>query len=243
MACTNCKDSILNDEDVIIPDPQCQDDCPDDVGCPDTLSSGCVIYQGSDISCLDIENGDTLTEIIVKLGALCDSITGSITACKVRVNADDTCCDYLESKIKSDTLDVSVDVDGRDCKIIRIEEKDWTWTNINITNGAWVSAKTLAPYSDWATLQYGVKNDEVQLKGGLFKSSNTSNTLIFTLPLSIAPTEKKVYQGSWFQGSYIVLFTISIDTNGEVRIYLANYPALTPNIQVLISLDFIRYII
>ena len=49
-------------------------------GC-DSISSNCVIWQGPDISCIDLCNGDTISEVTYKLATkVCDLITSGVTA-------------------------------------------------------------------------------------------------------------------------------------------------------------------
>lgn len=242
MSCSDCKDSILNSSGANIPDPLCQENCPEDVGCADTISSTCVIYQGADIDCLNVENGQSVTEVVEALGVLCNDMQNSLTSCKVKTNADDTCCDYLDQKIQSTDFDISVATSPTNCKYLNISDLDWTWTNIVPTPGYWASVKTYDP--TWATLQYGVKRDEVQLKGGILRFA-VGNTLAFTLPLSVAPSEKKVYQIPYMPGNntYSVVATVTIATNGQVRVNAVATPLSVPAFSLLLSLDGIRYII
>lgn len=49
-------------------------------GC-DNISSNCVIWQGPDIACIDICNGDTISEVTAKLATkVCDLITDGVAA-------------------------------------------------------------------------------------------------------------------------------------------------------------------
>lgn len=49
-------------------------------GC-DSISSNCVIWQGPDISCIDLCNGDTISEVTYKLATeVCNLITSGVTA-------------------------------------------------------------------------------------------------------------------------------------------------------------------
>jgi hypothetical protein len=49
-------------------------------GC-DSISSNCVIWQGPDISCINLCNGDTISDVTAKLAELvCDLITDGVTA-------------------------------------------------------------------------------------------------------------------------------------------------------------------
>jgi len=49
-------------------------------GC-DNISSNCVIWQGPDIACIDLCNGDTISEVTKKIGdKVCQIITDGVTA-------------------------------------------------------------------------------------------------------------------------------------------------------------------
>lgn len=49
-------------------------------GC-DSISSNCVIWQGPDISCIDLCNGDTISDVTAKLAVLvCDLITNGVAS-------------------------------------------------------------------------------------------------------------------------------------------------------------------
>jgi hypothetical protein len=60
-------------------------------GC-DSISSNCVIWQGPDIACIDLCNGDTITEVVAKLAEkLCDILDGGIVANPDLTGLDLTC--------------------------------------------------------------------------------------------------------------------------------------------------------
>tara|TARA_R110002167_G_scaffold90719_3_gene244262 strand:- start:495 stop:2735 length:2241 start_codon:yes stop_codon:yes gene_type:complete len=60
-------------------------------GC-DNISSNCVIWQGPDISCIDLCNGDSISEVVAKLATkLCDIITNGVTANPNLSGLDLTC--------------------------------------------------------------------------------------------------------------------------------------------------------
>ena len=49
-------------------------------GC-DNISSNCVIWQGPDISCIDLCNGDSISEVVAKIATeVCDLIASGVTA-------------------------------------------------------------------------------------------------------------------------------------------------------------------
>lgn len=60
-------------------------------GC-DSISSNCVIWQGPDISCIDLCNGDTISDVTAKLAQLvCDLIEDGVTANPNLTGLDMTC--------------------------------------------------------------------------------------------------------------------------------------------------------
>ena len=60
-------------------------------GC-DNISSNCVIWQGPDIACIDLCNGDSITEVTYKLAEkVCDLITNGVTANPSLTGLDLTC--------------------------------------------------------------------------------------------------------------------------------------------------------
>jgi hypothetical protein len=60
-------------------------------GC-DNISSNCVIWQGPDIACINLCNGDTITEVVAKLATeLCTLITDGVTSNPSLIGLDLTC--------------------------------------------------------------------------------------------------------------------------------------------------------
>ena len=60
-------------------------------GC-DNISSNCVIWQGPDISCIDLCNGDSISEVTAKLATkVCDIITNGVDANPNLAGLDLTC--------------------------------------------------------------------------------------------------------------------------------------------------------
>tara|TARA_R110000868_G_scaffold86914_1_gene243444 strand:+ start:1431 stop:3629 length:2199 start_codon:yes stop_codon:yes gene_type:complete len=60
-------------------------------GC-DNISSNCVVWQGPDIACINLCNGDTITEVVAKLATeLCTLITDGVTSNPSLIGLDLTC--------------------------------------------------------------------------------------------------------------------------------------------------------
>ena len=132
MANNCCGDSIYNKQKSIIPVPNCAPECPPDLGCEIITPATCVSIIPS-IYCLEL--GDNLQDALsVITDAICNIIPPSGYAYTVAVDANDTCPGYLEDKITSSCLDVTVlDVSG--CKSVNIEPKLLDWKNLVLTSG------------------------------------------------------------------------------------------------------------
>ena len=132
MANNCCGDSIYNKQKSIIPVPNCAPECPPDLGCEIITPATCVSIIPS-IYCLEL--GDNLQDALsVITDAICNIIPPSGYAYTVAVDATDTCPGYLEDKITSSCLDVTVlDVSG--CKSVNIEPKLLDWKNLVLTSG------------------------------------------------------------------------------------------------------------
>ena len=241
--CKDCKDSILNKQTSALGNPKCNGNCSEDITCDgNTVNSNCVIVN-ADLDCVGIEVGDTLTDTLVALNEKCQETIDSGSACKVKIDADDTCCGFLEDKISSTTLDVEVSAEGRACKHLTIEEKDWTWVNISNLKSPWKNLKNPQPSA--ATLQYGYKNNEVRFKGQVYTevATGSSQLLSAALPTTVRPSERKVFTTTYSDGASVLIINITVQTTGIINIEIL-FPVM-PNVSsdVIFSLDLINYII
>ena len=74
-------------------------------GCGTSTSSNCVIWQGPDIPCLNLCNGDTVSSVIAKMGeSLCDIVNGINTQTDAEINISDFSFRCLEDQT-GDTYD------------------------------------------------------------------------------------------------------------------------------------------
>ena len=74
-------------------------------GCGTSTSSNCVIWQGPDIPCLNLCNGDTVSSVIAKMGeSLCDVVNGINTQTDAEINISDFSFRCLEDQT-GDTYD------------------------------------------------------------------------------------------------------------------------------------------
>ena len=132
----NCKESIFQNQKSIISTPQCQDDCPEEINCNGEIVSSDCVKINANLSCLEIFVNDSLTEALTSVNdKLCDIESG----CKVKVSADDACCDYLYNKLTSDNQSISIEIltdEPSGCQKINIETSPSSivWHDINMTS-------------------------------------------------------------------------------------------------------------
>lgn len=168
MANNCCGDSIYNKQKSIIPVPNCAPECPPDLGCEIITPATCVSIIPS-IYCLEL--GDNLQDALsVITDAICNIIPPSGYAYTVAVDANDTCPGYLEDKITSSCLDVTVlDVSG--CKSVNIEPKLLDWKNLVLSTGWGASTGYQSP-------QYALDcNGKVWFRGTCNKNNITLSTV------------------------------------------------------------------
>jgi len=121
-----CGTSIYNKKGSMIPSPNCAPECPEDIGCDFILPATCV-------SILPIENclvaGENVQEALENLyNAFCEILPPSGYSYTVGVDAGDTCPSYLEDKLQSSCLEITVASTGT-CKKINIDPKELNWVN------------------------------------------------------------------------------------------------------------------
>lgn len=258
--CSDCKDSILSNQKSTLPDPQCQGDCPE-ISCNGIGTyTDCVILNDT-YSCI-VPSGSTLSEALEEINTkLCQNI---VSSCGVQITTSDSCCgtlgnpsglpDSQGNKIRSESLAINIEGPSGTCQYLSIEEKDWTWTNLNLGSNYTNGAPGSIPPIVYANPSVGIKNDEVRFRG-LIKV-NTYNSYInqtatlpvlpnnLLLPLQFRPSETKVFQfvgnvsGIWVTVSIIIYNTGLINTE-ITRMYSPNPSTYT---GLTISLDHISYI-
>ena len=76
------------------PDTNCTDPCNqyDNCGCVNPTTLGCVTYTGLALPCLDVVNGENGNDVLLKIESKACDIG------KVKLDADDTCPEYLEDQ-------------------------------------------------------------------------------------------------------------------------------------------------
>jgi len=118
----NCCTTTLFNQSSIIPDPICVSPCPPDYSCPNgIINTGCIIYNGPSLDCLNVLSGSPIQVFIDAVEALCANNEPPTNSCMVQVNADDQCCDYLINKLVSDTITITTQTVSGNCTVIDLE--------------------------------------------------------------------------------------------------------------------------
>ena len=225
--CPTCKESIISQTPSLIGKTECTSDCPEAITCQDIIPSNCVFYSGSNLSCSGVVFGDTVTVAINKLdAAICQ---GSTQKCRVSIDFNDTCCNYLGGKLIAGTgitITRNIDENTAGCKTLTISEGCNTWNDVgassssgtgNFRNG-WVNTDPLGITIQKA--QYSnVKGCTVKLRGLIkITSFNNSKIIILVLPASFVPPVIRRFSITVKAG---LLFPAYIDIypSGEVKLF------------------------
>ena len=179
MACIDC----LDDSKTIIPTPICGDDCSEDLNCVDILNSGCIISNPT-LTCLGLNSGVTLSVVLQAIDAkLCQSLS-NLNACKVKVNAEDDCCDFLGNKIDVAgglIKKIETDESNEDCRLLTIKHPEWSYNDISLSDYRFTPGGT-SPYTTLPRPQVGAylggQNEntfvhEVKLRGVMVLGANS----------------------------------------------------------------------
>lgn len=208
MPCLDC----LSEDKTLIPEPLCQGECDENLGCVDIVNSNCVIVNPN-LSCLNQVSGITLSVALQAIDAkLCQSIS-NLNSCKVKVSATDDCCDYLAAKVGVANGLMKATVRTNNCEQLVISHPTWNTVNFTQVNNPFVLGLN-GLYTPKASTYYNgaQRVHEVKLNGGFTYTpqllSSTSFVQVSKLPLGIpAPTT-----------DYYCSYTF-IDTNGNTIVY------------------------
>ena len=238
VTCDDCKEAIFDRQESVIAEPVCMPTCPEDVGCTDTIATTCI-YIPYALSCLGTDAGASLDAFIAAVESLVCTAGGGGNACKVKTDADDPCCQYLEDKLYSESLDITTN-GLRSCHRIEIEEKPWIFASLTPQN-KWTNRG-----GSYTNLSYGIKNDEVTMRGQVYYASNAGGSQITstlcTLPAAAWPNERKVfsYTAPNNNGVLMINAVITIETTGVVSILTTAILGSTPEYATL-SLDHCKW--
>lgn len=255
MPCLDC----LDDSKTLIPEPICQNGCPDDVGCTDIINSNCVIVN-PELSCINKTSGITLSVALQAIDSkLCQSIS-NLNACKVKVNAQDQCCDYLGNKIDvSGGLLKVIEADeaNENCSLLTIKHPEWLYNNITLSDNRFI-AGNINPYS-FTTPQVGGYYrstsgnyvHEVKLRGTIVAQLNQLTTPVQTTitigninNILLRPTVNKLFSGNYISptGSFLIFYNLSILTNGNIQVSIVHSGGGGGDLsRGIISLDGLNY--
>ncbi len=243
--CTNCKDSILNNQSSSIPNPICQDDCPEDVGCDIQLASNCIYLNTGALDCLGLENGSTLNQFISAVENLCEQTVSGSNDFKLKVSASDTCGGYLFDKLTSSTLDI-IKTPPSGCQILTIDEKSVVTNNITL-QANWINGNTISVNYTQST--HSLKSGRVNLGGQIVYNGTAIQTIAFILPSSVRPPKTKIFTylamtpkpfGIGFNEWHVY---IVLGTDGKFTANIVPQSPLITTQGVMISLDNFSYII
>jgi hypothetical protein len=211
-------------------------------GCIKLVSPRCILT-GEAYACLGVNAGATLADVFDAIEELCTEISsGSATCSKFKVVGSDTCCQYLDGSITSDSLDISVTSNpGGTCSTLHIDEQTRIWTDFGSLSGGWTSIPTVT-----GTLQFGVRNDEVRFKGGVQHSTDTypGDVVMVTLPVAARPSEPKVFvqvYGKDPNAGAPVIWLIGVATNGDVHLSASSNLQIGDNYDAALFFDVITY--
>lgn len=173
----NCKESIFQNQSSVISTPQCQDNCPEQINCNGEIVSSDCVKINANLDCLGIVVNDSLTDTLQSINdKVCDIESG----CKVKVSANDACCEYLGSKITSTSGSISITTltaNPSNCQTLdlNISPASTVWNNLNLTNN-------FSTISGWQIPQYS----EPDALGRIwFRGSATVAPSIYLAPGSI----------------------------------------------------------
>lgn len=239
--CTNCTNSIINQDISLIGHPFCVNPCPPDTGCTYWQNTSCTIYNGVSLSCLNIPSGSNLNTLLAAINTeICNLAppSGATSTCQIYSSCTDPCPSSLVNKITSNTLNVSLSTNGiTQCQTVDIEDKSWIFTNVN-TVYSQPNNIISGPYTYLFTpVRYGVRNGypttnnllEVRFHGQLFIPSGVSQTGLFTLPLALRPTTDKFYSlNAFYPGvtNFYLLYISSITGLVSITIQLVDSPTI-----------------
>lgn len=189
--CPTCKGNLLIKTPSIIGSPKCNPDCPESIGCEFITFTECVVYNGQELPCIGINNGDTANEILSQLESIICEL-GNTNSCTSKISSTDECCGYLEDKIVGGNgITIVTETDNLGCSTLVISETCWTWNNISFSTG-WRNYN-----NSYQTVQYSnVKECTVELRGVALCPSyanELSNGLIATLPAGFRPVNRRSY--------------------------------------------------
>jgi len=245
MSCTDCRDSILNNQGSIIATPACQDNCPEEVDCAGISTYSKCVMVGIALECIDTQPNTPLDTVLALLdNKACQAYTDTY---KVKVDVDDTCPGFLDDKIESDSFVIDIS-DNSGCKKITINEKRWAdlYEDFPTLSSPWEEATGTV-----ASLQYAIRNDEVRFKGAItiptigneYPSGGYVN--IATLPAEACPTEPRIFFQTFGKSAppanAPVQWTLIINTDGSIDIITNTLSPGDTFGSIVFYLDIVNY--
>jgi hypothetical protein len=251
MPCLDC----LNDEKTLIAQPNCGSNCPEYVGCDDDLNANCVTVTPA-LPCIGTAANTPLTEVLQATDAkLCQS-TSNLNACKVKVSANDECCDYLGNKISvTNGLVKTILRQENNCETVNIAHPTWNTVEITSFQNPFVSGQNNLIKAKASTYFTGTQRvHEVKLSGVITApytnpNINSGFVHIASLPNFIPPPNEDYYTSYVHTNNFgTVSYTILINGSnglsipGQIRVW-ATVLSGAGNFTPFISLNGINYLI
>lgn len=252
MPCLDC----LDDSKTLIPAPECQGDCPDDLGCVDIVNSNCVIVNPA-LPCVNQTSGVNLSTALQAIDAKLCQNSSNVSTCKVKVSATDECCDFLNPKIGvGNGLTKSI-VRNNNCEVLTISHPTWSDVNFNqVLNPFSLGLNGLYVPKASTYFNGSQRVHEVKLNGAFtsvitppgFLNGQTQITLT-SLPIGIpAPLTDYFYNYTHFDNNgNVVVYSLIIF--GQITLFIAGQIVVKAKVLTgagnitdhFISLDGINY--
>lgn len=229
--CTDCRDSILNNQTSTIGQPSCNDNCSEDISCEGIGTYSNCVEVNVALDCSETNVGDNLSTVLQAIDTkLCQSTQNN---CTVKVSAEDCGCGYLENKISAGVgiTITKITQSPSNCQTLQINTNPATlvWNNITLPS-------TFTTISGFQIPQYSNKDElgRVWFRGSFTISGGNSMTagsivnLTTVLPVGSRPLFNRVCSGGYYKPKNT---SASIDISPSYVIFLNTGVIAVKNIQ------------
>lgn len=183
---TNCSENINTNCNECSENTPCSEINYTNIGCPQTIDSKCVVYNGEDIECVDIESGDILEHVISKItDAVCNGVSINLSV----ANTDKTISAVITNPPSGRLLTInSIVSTNANNALVKVSNglfvPQFTQTSITTTNSQSINFSTSGTANHTITanvrISEQVGNSLSILSDGLFVS-NSANTPLNTV--------------------------------------------------------------
>jgi hypothetical protein len=178
---TNCSENINTNCNECSENTPCPEINYTNIGCPQLIDSKCVVYNGEDIECVDVESGDILEHVISKItDAVCNGVTINLAV----ANTDNTISAIITNPPSGRLLTInSVVSPNANNALVKVSNglfvPQFTQTSITTTNSQSINFTTSGTANHTITANVRISNVVGNtlsiLSDGLFVS-NSANT-------------------------------------------------------------------